>query len=114
MLPISKHIGARRRTVKFITLGCKVNQYDSGKLMDEFRLAGFSPHIGGETATALAQGREREKGDGQGQGQEQAPDQGQNQEQGQEQGPGPTVVVVNTCAVTRESERKSRQAIRRA
>ena len=61
-------------TVLFYTLGCKVNQYDTGVLQETFERAGYT----------LAQKEDE-----------------------------PDVVVVNTCTVTAESDRKGRQAIRR-
>ncbi len=61
-------------TVLFYTLGCKVNQYDTGVMQEAFVQAGYT----------LAQ-----------------------------KGEAPDVVVVNTCTVTAESDRKGRQAIRR-
>ena len=64
-------------TVLFTTLGCKVNQYDSGELMDQFRARGFGLY----------------EGDG--------------------KRSDPDVIIVNTCIVSAEGERKSRQAIRR-
>ncbi len=60
--------------VKFYTLGCKVNQYDTGVLQEALVHAGYT----------LAQ-----------------------------KGEIPDVVIVNTCTVTAESDRKGRQAIRR-
>jgi threonylcarbamoyladenosine tRNA methylthiotransferase MtaB len=61
-------------TVLFYTLGCKVNQYDTGCLREDFFAAGFTD-APKDTA--------------------------------------PDVVVINTCTVTAESDRKGRQAIRR-
>ena len=61
--------------VAFLTLGCKVNQYESEAMR---RLAESAGHV----AVSLEQGAD--------------------------------AVVINTCAVTGESARKSRQAIRRA
>lgn len=61
--------------VKFVTLGCKVNQYESEAMLESLLNAGF---------------REAEEGE--------APD----------------VVVVNSCTVTAEGDRKARQALRRA
>ncbi len=61
-------------TVLFYTLGCKVNQYDTGVLQESFLRAGYTPAAKGEA---------------------------------------PDVVVINTCTVTAESDRKGRQAIRR-
>ncbi|MEA4893910.1 MAG: tRNA (N(6)-L-threonylcarbamoyladenosine(37)-C(2))-methylthiotransferase MtaB [Oscillospiraceae bacterium] len=59
---------------KVLTLGCKVNQYETKALETMLDSRGFSAAEGGETAD---------------------------------------VVIVNTCAVTAESGRKSRQAIRK-
>jgi threonylcarbamoyladenosine tRNA methylthiotransferase MtaB len=61
-----------------LTLGCKVNWYDSQAMADALRSAGFEIIESGETAAEAAD-----------------------------------VYVVNTCAVTQEAERKSRQAVRR-
>ena len=61
-------------TVLFYTLGCKVNQYDTGVMQEAFERAGYTLAKKGEI---------------------------------------PHVVVVNTCTVTAESDRKGRQAIRR-
>ncbi len=61
--------------VKFVTLGCKVNQYESAAMLESLLNAGF---------------REAEEGE--------APD----------------VVVLNSCTVTAEGDRKARQALRRA
>ncbi len=63
------------KKVGFITLGCRVNQYESNALAEAFRRAGWE--IGGQDDDC-------------------------------------DLYVVNTCAVTAESERKSRQMIRRA
>ena len=62
-------------TAAIVTLGCRVNQYESAAVSEKLRAAGFiivPP------------------------------------------GPGADVTVINTCAVTAESGRKSRQMIRRA
>ncbi|GHV26594.1 tRNA (N(6)-L-threonylcarbamoyladenosine(37)-C(2))-methylthiotransferase MtaB [Clostridia bacterium] len=59
-------------TVKAITLGCKVNQYESQALLELFKNEGYRETTGEAD-----------------------------------------VVIVNTCAVTSEGERKSRQAARR-
>ncbi|MCL2057552.1 MAG: radical SAM protein [Oscillospiraceae bacterium] len=64
-------------TVLFLTLGCKVNQYDSGSLLNLLCSRGFLPYAADDTAR------------------------------------GPDAMIVNTCIVSSESERKSRQAIRR-
>jgi threonylcarbamoyladenosine tRNA methylthiotransferase MtaB len=56
-----------------VTLGCKVNQYETQAVETILREHGHEPCPGGETADA---------------------------------------VIVNTCAVTAESGRKSRQAVR--
>lgn len=61
-----------------VTLGCKVNWYDSQAMAGALRAAGFEIIESGEAAEAAAD-----------------------------------VYVVNTCAVTHEAERKSRQAVRR-
>jgi threonylcarbamoyladenosine tRNA methylthiotransferase MtaB len=58
-----------------VTLGCKVNQYESQQIRQHLDSIGLQPAEPGETAD---------------------------------------LAVVNTCAVTREALRKSRQAIRRA
>ena len=63
---------AKRATV--ITLGCKVNLYDSKTMEDALAAAGFELVREGQSAD---------------------------------------VFIVNTCAVTAEAERKSRQTIRR-
>ena len=68
-------------TVLIITLGCKVNQYDSGVIYGSFRQRGFQQYM-----STPAPGAARS---------------------------GPDIVIVNTCIVSAESERKSRQAIRR-
>ncbi len=60
--------------VLFYTLGCKVNQYDTGTLQEAFVRQGYQLAAPGEI---------------------------------------PDVVVVNTCTVTAESDRKGRQAVRR-
>ena len=62
-------------TLHFTTLGCKVNQYETGALQTLLTARGHRLADAGERAD---------------------------------------VVVINTCAVTGESERKSRQAIRKA
>ena len=67
--------GINAPTAAVVTLGCRVNQYESAAVCENLRAAGFiivPP------------------------------------------GPGADVTVVNTCAVTAESGRKSRQLIRRA
>lgn len=61
-------------TYKIMTLGCKVNQYETQALETMLLSAGFTPAEDGQPAE---------------------------------------LIVVNTCAVTAESGRKSRQAIRR-
>ena len=61
--------------VSIITLGCKVNQYESQVLLNRFRSRGFTPAEAGEPCD---------------------------------------VVVINTCTVTAASDRKGRQALRRA
>ena len=66
--------GMNRVTAAFITLGCKVNQYESQALSGLFARAGM------ETV-----------------GLEEAPD----------------VIVLNSCTVTAESDRKDRQSLRR-
>ncbi|OQB49163.1 MAG: Threonylcarbamoyladenosine tRNA methylthiotransferase MtaB [Firmicutes bacterium ADurb.Bin153] len=63
------------RRVSFITLGCKVNQYDSQAMEKAFTQRGYAVVPAGEAADA---------------------------------------VIVNTCTVTAEADRKSRQMIRRA
>lgn len=63
-----------RRTAAIVTLGCKVNWYDSQAMAGALRAAGFEIIESGEAAD---------------------------------------VYIVNTCAVTAEAERKSRQAVRR-
>lgn len=63
------------KKVSFITLGCKVNQYDTQAMEKAFTDRGYSIVPVGE---------------------------------------GPDAVVVNTCTVTAEADRKSRQMIRRA
>ena len=64
-----------KKTYIIATLGCKLNQYDSGKVAGLMRKKGLMPYS---------------SSDG-----------------------GPDVTIVNTCIVTAEGERKSRQAIRR-
>lgn len=59
--------------VRFVTLGCKVNQYETQALSELFLGQGFSAADGGE----------------------------------------PDLLVVNSCAVTAEAERKTRQTLRR-
>jgi len=61
-----------------VTLGCKVNWYDSQAMAGALSAAGFEIIESGEDAEAAAD-----------------------------------VYIVNTCAVTAEAERKSRQAVRR-
>lgn len=78
-----------KKTIFITTLGCKVNQYDSGALLDSFMKNGFTPFDGSNACE---------------------PDESPGIIS---DGSGPDVVVVNTCIVTAESERKSRQAIRR-
>ncbi|MFO7636569.1 MAG: tRNA (N(6)-L-threonylcarbamoyladenosine(37)-C(2))-methylthiotransferase MtaB [Clostridia bacterium] len=63
------------KTVSFITLGCKVNQYETSAMMQSFLEKGYVQVPFGDKAD---------------------------------------VAVVNTCTVTGESARKSRQMIRRA
>ncbi len=63
------------RRVSFITLGCKVNQYDTQAMQKAFIERGFAVVQEGEPADAI---------------------------------------IVNTCTVTGEADRKSRQMIRRA
>ncbi|HOG53317.1 MAG TPA: tRNA (N(6)-L-threonylcarbamoyladenosine(37)-C(2))-methylthiotransferase MtaB, partial [Bacillota bacterium] len=63
------------RKVSFITLGCKVNQYDTQAMEMAFRERGYEIVPPGERADA---------------------------------------VIVNTCTVTAEADRKSRQMVRRA
>ena len=60
--------------VKFYTLGCKVNQYESQAIGEKLKKRGFEITDGKETAD---------------------------------------VVIVNSCTVTAESDRKTRQAVRR-
>lgn len=60
--------------VRFYTLGCKVNQYESQAMLEEMERAGFTSAKEGESAD---------------------------------------VVVVNSCTVTAESDRKMRSALRR-
>lgn len=62
-------------TVSFITLGCKVNQYESEAISELLEQAGIETRPFGEKTDA---------------------------------------VVINTCAVTTEGERKARQMVRRA
>lgn len=61
-------------TVKFYTLGCKVNQYDTMALFELFRKGGYTKAKDEET---------------------------------------PDVMVINSCTVTAESDRKTRQAVNR-
>ena len=61
--------------VAFHTLGCKVNQYESQSMLEQFLKAGFCAANKGET---------------------------------------PDVFVVNSCTVTAESNRKTRQTVHRA
>lgn len=65
----------RDKTIQIITLGCRVNQYESDALAERLTAEGFRLVTG------------REKAD---------------------------ITIVNTCTVTGESDRKSRQMIRRA
>lgn len=60
--------------VKFLTLGCKVNQYETEAMLEALIGRGFTPAGDGEPADVL---------------------------------------VVNSCTVTAESDRKARQALRR-
>lgn len=60
--------------VRFLTLGCKVNQYETEAMLETLRGQGFTPAGEGEQADVL---------------------------------------VVNSCTVTAESDRKARQALRR-
>lgn len=59
--------------IRFLTFGCKVNQYETQALREQFIRAGFTPTSG--------------RAD---------------------------LYVINTCAVTRQAESKSREAVRRA
>jgi len=61
-------------TIKFYTLGCKVNQYDTMALSELFKKRGYSIAKTSDT---------------------------------------PDVMVINSCSVTAESDRKSRQAVNR-
>ncbi len=61
--------------VSVITLGCKVNQYESQAMLGDLSAAGYSPCDGAA---------------------------------------GSDVVIINSCTVTAESDRKVRQALRRA
>ena len=63
-----------QKRIFFVTLGCKVNQYETGAFMEMFRRYGFDKAEENESCDA---------------------------------------VIINTCAVTSESERKSRQIIRK-
>ena len=63
-------------TVTFVTLGCKVNQYDTQRMRERFIQAGYE---------VLEEGSREQ----------------------------PDVAVLNSCTVTAESDRKSRQALRR-
>ncbi|MBE6570071.1 MAG: tRNA (N(6)-L-threonylcarbamoyladenosine(37)-C(2))-methylthiotransferase MtaB [Ruminococcaceae bacterium] len=65
----------RKYTISFITLGCRVNQYESDSVAAILEERGFTVVPAGEKAD---------------------------------------VTVINTCTVTAESDRKSRQMIRRA
>ena len=65
----------KRPTAAIMTLGCRVNQYESSAVEDELRSLGFEVRDFSEKCD---------------------------------------VYIINTCAVTGESERKSRQMIRRA
>lgn len=62
-------------TFSICTLGCKVNQYESQAIAEDFERLGFLPHSFDEKCD---------------------------------------IYVINTCTVTAESDRKSRQMIRRA
>ncbi|MBE6694390.1 MAG: tRNA (N(6)-L-threonylcarbamoyladenosine(37)-C(2))-methylthiotransferase MtaB [Ruminococcaceae bacterium] len=64
----------KRPSAAIITLGCKVNQYESEAIAEELERRGFSTDAAGAA----------------------------------------DVYIINTCTVTAESDRKSRQAIRRA
>jgi threonylcarbamoyladenosine tRNA methylthiotransferase MtaB len=93
-------------TVLFLTLGCKVNQYDSGAMLEEFGRRGFAPwrggpadNVDGDETPAQFSGPADDAVDCD-------PPVCENHS-------APDVVVINTCIVTAESERKSRQAIRR-
>ena len=63
-----------KKNILIRTFGCRVNQYDSAKMLAGFEHAGFAHAEDGET---------------------------------------PDVVVVNTCTVTGDSDRKARQTIRK-
>ena len=65
----------KNRTASFYTLGCRVNQYETRAITEEFMNAGFEIKEFGQQSD---------------------------------------ICVINTCAVTAESERKSAQLIRRA
>jgi threonylcarbamoyladenosine tRNA methylthiotransferase MtaB len=67
--------GRAARTVAAVTLGCRVNQYDTEAMLAHFRRRGYRVVPFGELAD---------------------------------------VYLVNTCTVTREADRQSRQLIRRA
>jgi threonylcarbamoyladenosine tRNA methylthiotransferase MtaB len=107
----------KRHTVLFATLGCKVNQYDSGAMLDIFKSKGFAPWRG--RASAADTGADGASYAGPEDGAPYAGADGAayaNDSCGAASAEicgGPDVVVVNTCIVTAESERKSRQAIRR-
>lgn len=60
--------------VRFVTLGCKVNQYETEAMLEMLQSQGFTPAREGERADVL---------------------------------------VVNSCTVTAESDRKARQSLRR-
>ena len=70
-----------KNSILITTLGCKVNQYDSGALREIFLAKGFT--LSGDSVD------------------------------GDPEGSDPDVVIINTCIVSSESERKSRQAIRK-
>ena len=93
-------------TIHIHTLGCKVNQYDSGALLDLFRRNGFKPYPGsgaihGAKSSAKCSALNGASVDA---------DVCESVDSGTKD---PDVVVVNTCIVSAESERKSRQAIRK-
>ena len=99
-------------TVALVTLGCRVNQYETVFMAEQFERAGFRvvsvdgrAWTGGNSdcppcAGATAAHREMEKD--------------QPNAAGSPLFPACDVMVINTCTVTAESDRKSRQYIRRA
>ena len=93
-------------SVLVFTLGCKVNQYDSGAIYESFRIQGFKQY-------KEPPGADRGDNCGKSGGMEGGESDGPSVRIEGREPDGPSVVIINTCIVSAESERKSRQAIRR-